>query len=163
MQSRSINITDVFHALVTIRDRIITDENLTTCKRVIDTMTTLLAELINGISQEELVTLENEFTSRGLITEYTFLQEILQNSFVKSLKSMTTSITVDGIIDAIKFIQTHLKTTVSLLDDVKDVLSSLDDIKTYQETSSEQSSRTLQDGTFVDDELFEMYKEFFND
>lgn len=159
--SRSVTITDVFHALVTLRDRILTDKNLTTCKRVIDTMTLMLTDIINGISSEELISLQDDFTSRGLKTEYNLLKELFQTPFVQSLKSTYSKIKIEGIIEATQFIQTHLKTTISLLDDIKEVLGALHDIELYKETNPDQSSRTLQDGTLVEnEELLAMYKEF---
>ena len=161
-QSRNLTITDIFHALITIRDRVITDENLTTCKRVIDTMTQLLIDIANGYSNADLTAIESEMMSRGLESEYNLFKEICSHPFVQSLKTKASSITIQGIIDAASFIQTHLKTTVSLFDDLKELLSALEQVSIFKSTN-ESTRSIIDESARYPEDLREMYTQFIHE
>lgn len=158
--SRSFNLTDVFNALITIRDRVITDENLTTLKRVIDTMTELMLSLHQGVTQENISTLETEFSSRGLQQQFSLIKEIINHPFIQSLSNKVENVSLQGMIDAITFIQTHIKTTENLVADLRELLESLSCIEVYKtQDNSTESPRSISYKTIPED-LLNLYQDF---
>ena len=163
MTSRSLTLHDMCNALITLRDKVITDQNLSTLKSVVQKMTQLLIELSNGLTHEDIQSLESEFTSRGLQEEFSLLQTLMDHPFIQSLRTTKTQISIQGIIEAATFIQSHIKTTASIIDDIKELLQALADVTLFTTQSPDDiSSRSLDDGTLLTPELQQLYDEFMS-
>ena len=154
-----MTLQQLLHVLITIRDRVITDQNLTTVKQVVDSMTELFAELAN-ISIDES-TLKEEFVSRGVSEQFLFFQKILNHPYLLKLKTQTTQITIERIIDALQFLKQHIKTSENMVDAVQELLTSLEQIVEY--TTQDTASREVINPSSLSSELYTLYCDFIHE
>lgn len=150
---RTITIEDLNEALTIIRDDVLTDENINTFFGVLSKMRDSLVEIYFAASElfssNKEETLE-DLASRGFEKDSKQLFAIIENEdfndtpfehVKKYLTSETSSrkikITSEGLIEALEFISTHVKTTGNILDDLQRLFVALSKVQLFQKEDEE--------------------------
>jgi len=136
---RDISVDDVLSALITIRDNILTDENITTTKSVIDKMSELMFSIYSWINRDSvtLSDIEKDISDTDVEAETRALFNPEALTVLDSVKDLFYNkdnepiVTIGGLIDAIRFIKTHLSKSDDILNDIIKIMTSLQTVQLF--------------------------------
>jgi len=146
MEDRNITVQDVAESLVVIRDQIITDENIDTVVGIVQQMTSMLYNIYewirnDSLSDEDISDIDDP-AKRALMSELKDEMDSSSRSLsdwvnvVKSLfektKSTVSDFNTDNLINAIEFIQMHLRSSDDMLKDIITLFNNLHVVQNYQ-------------------------------
>lgn len=162
-KSRVITLEEVEHAVIVIRDSILTDENITTffgaAKKLAHAAFDIYQYMISVFGTEEVdpeieKEVEEKLQEEGFdIQTLDVIYDIQKavNGENPELKdeldglepSDTRSISMGGIIAALTFIQKHINTVSSVLHDLHTILNAIRTIELYKDQVSDEKSRGI--------------------
>ena len=151
--SRSVSIQEVVDALVTIRDQIVTDENIDTVVGVIDKMKTMLYSIYTWISKEDLPKEDilKVASEAGITDEMNAIVNLPEegsrnisswwNSFTSVFAGREAApFSVTGLIGAIVFIRDHLAKSDTILSDITSLFEALQTVQFFSDQEDEDTS-----------------------
>ena len=147
----TITLESAIAALKTIRDEVVTDQNLTTVKEVVDQIQEMVLSIYGWVTSTPLnpdeVALEAEkegvkedvaLIIEDLSSEEPEFQPYIPEEPVESAEDADDrGFSLAGMIEAVKFIKGHLKTSDNILTDLISLFAALDTVKFYSEQQTE--------------------------